>query len=45
MLQKAYVTIGSGADSYFEYLLKSWIITGKSVDKYLDIFRNRNNNY
>ncbi len=24
-------SVGAGADSYFEYLLKYWILTGKQV--------------
>mgnify|MGYP002049639096 CR=1 FL=1 len=28
------LTVGSGVDSYYEYLLKMWLYTGKRVEQY-----------
>ena len=32
------ITFGARGDSYYEYLLKQWIQTGKRVDMYRDDF-------
>lgn len=34
----AYITMGSGADSFYEYLLKTWLLTGKKNPKYRNFF-------
>lgn len=34
----ATITLGARADSYYEYLLKLWIQTGKTNDKYIYIY-------
>lgn len=30
------ITLGARGDSYYEYLLKQWLITGKIEDHYLE---------
>ena len=32
------ITLGARADSYYEYLLKQWLLTGKREKFYLDIY-------
>jgi mannosyl-oligosaccharide alpha-1,2-mannosidase len=32
----ATITLGARGDSYYEYLLKQWLITGKIEDHYLE---------
>lgn len=30
------ITLGARGDSYYEYLLKQWLLTGKKQSRYLD---------
>ena len=34
-LRSGVLTLGSRADSYYEYLLKQWIQSGKTDDKWI----------
>ena len=36
-LRPGRITLGARGDSYYEYLLKQWLLTGKKEDKYVDM--------
>lgn len=38
--QDDYFTLGGGADSFYEYLLKYWIYTGKRDDLHHQMYKN-----
>ena len=38
-LKRGTLTLGSRADSYYEYLLKQWIQSGKTEEKYVNIIK------
>lgn len=36
--QGSTITLGARGDSYYEYLLKQWLLTGKQDDFYRDLY-------
>lgn len=37
------ISVGGQGDSYYEYLLKQWIQTGRTIDLYADLISNLTN--
>ena len=37
--QNQHITLGARGDSYYEYLLKQWLLTGRTESRFLEEYR------